>query len=50
MTVAELIEKLSELPGDLPVVASDYENGRYDIETVHIEEPWGHYPRSVELT
>jgi hypothetical protein len=50
MTVTELIEKLSELPGNLPVVGSDYENGRYDIETVHVVDPWGNYPRSVELT
>lgn len=34
MTVAELIEKLKEMPQDLPVQYLDYEQGPSDVERV----------------
>jgi hypothetical protein len=49
MTVRELIEKLSEIPGELPVMASDYEDGNYDVTVVELCEPWSVHPKHVMI-
>jgi hypothetical protein len=50
MIVAELIEALSKLPAELPVMASDYENGTYGITYADVREPFGVFPWHVELS
>jgi hypothetical protein len=49
MTVAELIEILSELPGELAVMADDMEAGRYQVETASVDEYYGNLPRHVVI-
>ena len=50
MTVTELIERLSALPGDLPVMGSDYEDGNYEITRAEISEAWSVHPEHVLLS
>ena len=49
MTVRELIEQLTELDGNLPVVAEDHEDGMYSITSVQVAEPWSIHPKRVVL-
>lgn len=50
MTVRELIEELQTLPGELDVMADDYENGRYEVTGAKVDDMYGVYPRHVVLT
>lgn len=50
MTVSELIQQLSDLPGELEVMADDYENGRYSVTGAEISDMYGIYPRHVVIT
>lgn len=47
MTVAELIEKLKELPQDYTVTASTQDGGEYSVTEVY---NWGEPFKQVELS
>ena len=47
MTVTQLIEKLSTLPGELSVLAVDGEYGPYEISDAKVVTPYG--ARYVEI-
>ena len=49
MTVAELIEQLSQLPPELAVMADDMESGRYQVEKAEVQDYYGTLPRHVVI-
>jgi len=49
MTVGELIEKLRDMPSELDVRADDFENGRYSLTSVEIDDYYGTMPRHVVI-
>jgi hypothetical protein len=49
MTVAELIERLRDVPGEFTVMADDREDGRYRIVSVAVDDYYGTLPQHVVL-
>jgi hypothetical protein len=49
MTVSDLIRELSDLPGDLDVMADDFENGRYKVTGAEVDDYYGTLPRHVVI-
>jgi hypothetical protein len=49
VTVSDLIRELRDLPGDLDVMADDFENGRYGVTGAEVDDYYGTLPRHVVI-